>query len=434
MSRIIPIVIITVLLIICNYSIYSQQYWNRITSPVNNTLYVSFFTDTINGWAAGDSGIIIRTSNSGASWAVQNTGITDYKIEDIFFINQNTGWAISNDYFFTGTKILRTTNGGLNWSGSIYPDTTLIFNNVYFIDNNTGFLSGYSGEIHKTTNAGISWFACNIDTNYCRYLYLFPKNKLYFLNSMTGYACGGQIDIQGIVWKTTDGGLNWLTYCVGWEPLHYIKAVNSNFIIACGGDFEYGLNIVISSDGGNNWEYDETGVFGKGSTLSFRTSSEVWVPLTFGHSFAINNEGGAIGSQWHTYDAPDSVQLNSIIFISQTLGFAFGSGGSIFKYNSSAIGINSTSEIMPESFIIYQNYPNPFNPETEIKYYVYSGSIVTIEIYSVTGGLIEVLNNTYQPSGYHTVKWQADNYPSGIYFCKVTSGGVTKSIKMVLMK
>src|SRR4030095_7428304 len=180
-------------------NVFSVEYWIRVPSPTTRWLTKCFLVDTVYGWAAGGSGTIISTSNGGVNWQVQNSGINNFPIDDIFFINRRLGWAVANDYSFTGTLILKTTNGGLNWSNSRFQDTANILNTVYFIDSLTGFMSGFSGKIVKTTNAGVNWFECRIDTSYCPAIYLFPKFKFNFLNAQTGFACGGHIDIQGII-------------------------------------------------------------------------------------------------------------------------------------------------------------------------------------------------------------------------------------------
>lgn len=422
------------ILFLWSFSAYCQQYWLSVSSPVTYSLNKSHFIDTVNGWAIGDSGTIIHTSNSGINWVQQSSGVINYAIDDIFFINNRLGWALANDFFYAGTTILRTSNGGLNWTSSRYPDTSIVFNAIYFLDSLNGFISGYSGLIYKTTNAGANWFNCYIDTSYCPYLYLFPKNKFYFINSSTGYVCGGQIDIQGMIWKTTNGGAHWYTYCVASEPLYDIKAVSPDKIISNGGDFEYGLNTVISRDGGSIWNYELNNIPGKGSSIAFRTPSEVWVPLSFSQTFAVNNDSANPGTTWHVIPTPDNRQINSTVFMSPTFGWSFGSGGSIFKYNTALISNNTGSQNLPVSFELQQNYPNPFNPSTTIGFTMNNGGIVDIKVYDIRGRLIEQLFNGFQPAGYHDVTWSAINIPSGVYFCRVQAGKLEKTIKMLLVK
>jgi photosystem II stability/assembly factor-like uncharacterized protein len=414
-------------------TLYSQDYWIRVPSPTAKWLLECQFIDTVNGWACGELGAIIHTSNSGANWVVQNSGISGYTINDIYFTSPNNGWALSNDYLFTGTIVLRTTSGGQTWTNSRFPDTTVVIYTVYFLDSLTGFLGGsFPGKIFKTTNGGANWFECNIDTAYCPYLYLFPKYDFAFLNSSTGFACGGQLDIAGMVWKTTDGGLNWKTYCVTPEPLYKIKIINAAKILATGGDFEYGMSMAVSWDSGNTWHYDTTGLFGVGGALAFRTSTEVWVPLNFAQRWGLNLDSADIYAGWHEINAPDSTAVYAAQFVSPTFGWAFGSNGAIMKYNPSVIGINQNQ--IPVSSALFQNYPNPFNPSTTISYYVAMASYVKISIYDLLGKQLHVFFEGTKPAGYHKLKFSSYGLASGVYFYKLEAGDFVESKKMVIVK
>lgn len=424
---------ILLILTFVSVSAYSQQYWQKVNSPAVKTLSKCHFVDSLYGWAAGDSGTIVHTSNGGAGWVLQNSGIDYYSIDDIFFIDRSTGWALCNDFLYTGTIVLRTTNGGNVWTNYRYPDTSKVFNVVYFLNPQTGFLTGFSGIFYKTTNAGSNWFGTYLDTSYCPLLYQLQKTRMYFINDNTGFACGGQIDIQGMVWKTTDAGLSWKTYCVSAEPLYDIKAVTSSKIIATGGDFEYGMGITISYDGGETWNSEVTGLFGRGRSLAYRTPSEVWVPMDFSQTFGVSLDSGRIGSSWREIPAEDSTGVMAAVFLSPTLGWAFGTKGNILKYNPSVIGIGS-SEVLPESFTLAQNYPNPFNPQTTIAYTLRAGGMVKIDIYDVSGELTASLENVYRPAGYHEVQWDAHGYASGVYLYRISTGSGSITKKMILLK
>jgi photosystem II stability/assembly factor-like uncharacterized protein len=427
-------IIIIFFLSISALNAFSQDYWLRVPTPTTKWLTSSYFLDTVYGWACGDSGAIIHTSNSGLNWTLQNSGIQNYPVDDIFFVNRNTGWALVNDYLFFGTIILRTTNGGQNWTNSRYPDTTIVLNTVYFLDSLTGYMSGYSGRIIKTTNAGANWSECRVDTAFCSYLYLFPKRKFAFLNAQTGYACGGQIDIQGIIWRTTDSGANWYTYCVTPEPLEDIKIINSNKIISSGGDFEYGAMTATTYNGGDVWEYDPTGLFGVGNNLAFRTPSELWMPLTFAQKWALNLDSGSINSQWYEIPAPDSSSVYTAVFKSPTYGWAFGSYGTILKYNKDIIGITGNSNNVPLKHMLFQNYPNPFNPSTVISYYLAKPEFVKLTIYDLLGKEVKVIVEGMRPRGDNKFKFVNHDLATGIYLYKLEAGAFTETKKMVIVK
>ncbi len=426
------IIIFSLLIVAIN--IFSQDYWQRVPSPTTKWLTQSYFVDSVFGWAAGDSGAIVHTSNGGQNWVVQNSGVQDYPIDDIFFINRNIGWALCNDYLFFGTIILRTTNGGQNWTNSRFYDTTLVFNTVYFLDSISGYMSGFTGRIFKTTNSGTNWFECRIDTANCPYLFMFSKRQFDFLNAQTGYACGGQIDIQGIIWKTTDSGANWYTYCITPEPLEDIKIINSNKIIASGGDYEYGSMTASTYDGGTIWAYDPTELFGVGNCLAFRTPSELWIPLTFSQKWAVNLDSGSTSSPWFEIPAPDSTSVYAAEFKSPTFGWAFGSYGAIMKYNKDVIGINGNGNIVPMKHKLSQNYPNPFNPSTVISYYLSKPEFVKLTVYDLLGKQVKVIVEGMRPQGDNKFKFVNYGLATGIYLYKLEAGSFTETKKMVIVK
>lgn len=103
------------------------------------------------------------------------------------------------------------------------------------------------------------------------------------------------------------------------------------------------------------------------------------------------------------------------------------------KY-SQAIGIQIISFEIPDQFSINQNYPNPFNPVTKIKFSVPVNTFVNITIYNVTGSEIETIVNNNLTAGTYEADWNAENYPSGVYYYKLIAGNFTQTKKMVLIK
>ncbi len=88
----------------------------------------------------------------------------------------------------------------------------------------------------------------------------------------------------------------------------------------------------------------------------------------------------------------------------------------------------------PKEFTLYQNHPNPFNPLTVISYQLPADGMVTLKIYTPLGQEIATLVDEVQSAGSKLVEWNAGNFPSGIYFYKLTAGKSTEVKKMVLAK
>jgi photosystem II stability/assembly factor-like uncharacterized protein len=412
--------------------IYAQTYWVQQSSPTTKQLYECFFTDSLYGWAIGDSGTVVHTTNSGANWSIQQTGVFSSELMDICFINRTSGWIVYIDTLYR-TVILKTTNGGQNWAGSPFPDTTLLFSTIYFTDNSTGYISGFSGRIFKTTSGGAGWFECGYDTAGC--FYLLAKNDIHFVNSQTGYICGGVIDFQGIILKTTDGGVKWNSLCISPEPLNEIKYYGGNNVYVIGGDYDLGSMYIRTTNLGNNWAYDTTGCFGNATGFAFRTPSEVWAALSFSTMFAVNLDSMKPGSVWQRIPAPDNTAMNDVEFATPTKGWAIGSAGRIYRYNSNVIGVGNINNATPKAYELFQNYPNPFNPVTIIKYALPNAEYVRLIVYDITGREIKILNEGIKQAGIHSVEFEAgDGLASEVYFYTLTAGSYSMSRKMVIIK
>lgn len=401
--------------------------WVRVPTPTTKWLYRCAFPDSLNGWVVGDSGIIIHTTNSGATWAVQNSHI-EFFIQDVFFLNSRLGWAIANDFFFRGSTILSTTNSGANWQAVRYPDTTVVIYTIYYLDSLVGYMGGYFGVILKTTNSGSSWFRVSSDSSYVSN---FPINKFAFLNPQYGLACGGIIDVAGVVWFTTNYGLNWKSFSTAPEPLNDIMWRDSQNAYVAGGDYEFGGSFLHSSNKGIDWAYIPTNIFGVGQAVTFRTYRQIWIPLGFSQRYAISED---TGRTWTEYLVPDTCAFYDMYFADSLRGWTIGTNGAVYRYNSPIIGINQQQNNVPLTIKLNQNYPNPFNPSTTISYSVSNLSWVKITLYDVTGRIVRVLMNDIRTPGDYKLKFDASGLSSGVYFYALEAGKYSQTRKMVLLK
>ena len=89
---------------------------------------------------------------------------------------------------------------------------------------------------------------------------------------------------------------------------------------------------------------------------------------------------------------------------------------------------------VPNDYYLAQSYPNPFNAQTNIEYGLPVASPVRIEIYDVLGRDVETLIDETQEAGYHHIIWNAGNYPSGMYLCRINAGHFAETRKMLLVK
>jgi hypothetical protein len=101
--------------------------------------------------------------------------------------------------------------------------------------------------------------------------------------------------------------------------------------------------------------------------------------------------------------------------------------------NEQPMAATPTAHI-PKVFALHQNYPNPFNPWTDIKYDIPKDAHVTLKVYNVLGAEVATLVDKDQKANFYTVRWDAKDLASGVYFCTITADDFKAVKKMVLLK
>jgi len=97
-------------------------------------------------------------------------------------------------------------------------------------------------------------------------------------------------------------------------------------------------------------------------------------------------------------------------------------------------GVNRRVEKPPVDFNIIEIYPNPFNSSTVITYSLPVASDVSLQLFDVMGSRIKTLVRDYKQPGSHTVVFDADNYPAGVYFAGFISGEFTTFRKIMIIR
>jgi hypothetical protein len=94
------------------------------------------------------------------------------------------------------------------------------------------------------------------------------------------------------------------------------------------------------------------------------------------------------------------------------------------------VGIN---EVGTTGISLDQNIPNPAANSTTIKYNLAkNGSNVALEVYDVTGQLIESVDQGTQLAGQHQIDLNTTNYSAGVYFYTLNVDGVKVTKRMVI--
>jgi photosystem II stability/assembly factor-like uncharacterized protein len=134
--------------------------WSRLPNPpIPYGLNAIFFLDANTGWAVSIHQIILRTDNGGTSWTVQLSLPLTPPLFSIAFLDANRGIAVGGGLFGPpfrqGQLVLTTTNGGNTWFERQGVTTNTLYG-LSFFDANTAVAVGEAGTILRTTNRGAS--------------------------------------------------------------------------------------------------------------------------------------------------------------------------------------------------------------------------------------------------------------------------------------
>lgn len=88
----------------------------------------------------------------------------------------------------------------------------------------------------------------------------------------------------------------------------------------------------------------------------------------------------------------------------------------------------------PAHYVLEQNYPNPFNPATEIGFALPATEHVELVVYDVMGRAVVTLLDTSLPAGYHQVRFDGADLPSGTYLYRIAAGDFQQIRPMVLLQ
>jgi len=101
--------------------------------------------------------------------------------------------------------------------------------------------------------------------------------------------------------------------------------------------------------------------------------------------------------------------------------------------------VEGGGEEVPRADYLAANYPNPFNPGTHIEYGISEDSWVRIDVYDIGGRTVKTLVNEPKQRGSFQVYWDGKNdgqrhVSSGVYLCRMRTGGREITRKLVLIR
>lgn len=289
--------------------VYAQSGWYVQTSNTANALNgVYFLSDGRKGFAVGNAGTLLATSNAGATWAVRTSG-TSAALNSVWFTHPDTGWAVGA----TGV-VLKSVNGGTTWS-RVTVTASENLTCVRFVGTRTGWIAG-AGVILRTTNGGTTWTRSSPTA--------LQLNGLSFSDASNGWAAGA----NGVVLGTHDGGVSWYVVqpSLTSQALQAVvrRSNTSAWIVGAQGTLA-STSATVDSLG---WNVTSTGALHQLSGVSFPSATEGWAVGDNGTaSLILHTITG--GTSWTAQPSGATETLNDVFFVDGQRGWAVGDGGRI---------------------------------------------------------------------------------------------------------
>ncbi len=194
-------------LLILPFVSFSQFYddWElQNPYPTANLLSDISFVNDSTGWIVGERGTILRTTDGGQTWDIQQSG-TRLWLMNVSFTDENTGFASGNN-----SMVVYTLNGGETWNRmpgfQWYSDP---LKSIFVINPDTVWFGSWNGQIYGCFNYGDTWIRVPPGG------YNLEINSIWFPDSQTGIAAGGTYSGTERFFKVSnDAGQSWQNQAV----------------------------------------------------------------------------------------------------------------------------------------------------------------------------------------------------------------------------
>lgn len=412
-------------------SLNAQGSWTLQTNPIEpEALGKVQFVSPTEGWIdISGSANLLHTTNSGTNWTLQPLSQTDlvWSLPEIplnmCFVNASTGWVIkslgTSGQNSLGVVIYKTINGGFNWQRLILSENANdIAMQIQFTDTNNGWASTLNllnGKFtfFKSTDGGNNWIQVPNS------IPVFSGFVFRFIDPNNGWAIQAELSydllITYSIMHTSDSGINWVKQYIdlGDSEPNDIQFTDSN------NGWIAGTNGAIfkTTNGGLNWvRLTNTGLTTVHNPIYvyFMNATTGWagVSTTADYSFILHtSDGGANWSKQNIF-LNYNEDINSIYFWNENNGWFTASNGKIGHYFN-PLGIN---ENIVNKFI--RIYPNPTNGKFCIDLQE-PKSKMEVEIYNVLGQKI-FKSSTHSPLPVSEINFSS--HPKGVYLIKINDG------------
>ncbi len=426
---------------------------------------------------AGENGIILKSEEWG-EW----DNVTDGSFKNLvsFIYYSDTSILAFGGYPYTNTSfVLRysdvpdkntSNNKGLVWA----PDTSNFKNlnhyitDVCYLENDTlGFMSGFNGGFYMLyrddsctqilPGTGKSLYAVDAyqenDSTYLTYLAgadgtivkatiidtLYHREKLvtevsanlFGISMPGGEKDGYAVGQYGTLLRIRNDGNNIIKIPTGYPSAFYdieLTSDTSGFMVGAFG-------IIVKFTVINDQYVFET--FNSSITtplIDIHFQNETTGYIVGDNGVILKSTDG--GQEWKKLYSPTNNHLKCILFLNDDVGYLGGYGSTILKTENAGGGTVPTPNVneTKNSLFQFSLYPNPTVDEVSLNYQLQNKSNVQVNIYDLSGRLIEQVLNESQSAGKKTTSHQVSDLNNGIYIITLQVGRQVSAKKMVILR
>jgi photosystem II stability/assembly factor-like uncharacterized protein len=299
-------------------SVIFQKGWYPQVSNISTDLNAVFFQgDRRTGWAVGNGGRIIATTDAGQTWASQVSN-TSFNLDAVFFTNVDSGWVAG-----TGGIILHTVNGGTTWS-MVPSNASESLNDMWFATPDTGWVVGSGGVVLRTFDRGQSWQRQTPTALTLR--------SVAFSSTLDGWAVGD----GGVILGTHDRGLSWYTVQPSITALS-LRAVSRRSATLAWASGQNGVTARTVTLPDTAWTLGNAGA-------SYTLDGLYYPSDLIGYAVGYNSGGVGVvlrtddgGMSWQDQNVGTQFRLKDVFFTDPQNGWAVGRNGVVMHTSTGGL-------------------------------------------------------------------------------------------------
>lgn len=289
--------------------------------PQGNDLIGVTMVDTNTILTVGAGGTILRTTDGGSHWRVQNYVEGNSGIyTDVKRLSGNVALVVGSG------RVLRTTNNGDSWKTVSTPPNFVspyLPAHVSFGNERVGTIA-FGGNILRTSDAGVSWSIGAPAFNDLGFQNVASIGNDTVVVVCASFALPG--GYPGVILRSIDGGRTWHdTLVTQAGRIVSISMLDHSFGMAIGR-----YEVFRTRDGGSSWS--QLPIPTNVALLAFTDvkvlDTSTYVIGTYSDNIVRSSDGG---TTWRTIVLDSSEGLNSLYFMDKRNGVAVGSAGKIFQ-------------------------------------------------------------------------------------------------------